>query len=143
RRSPPSSCWSWWRRRCGSGGTRPSCPPPACCTSPSSPPSARISWPGRCSGDRRFPMGLDLDGRVALVTGGNRGIGRAIALALADGGADVAVVYRRDEDAAAATVKEIEALGRRARAYAADVAAETDAQAMVAAVVAEFGFVDI
>jgi NAD(P)-dependent dehydrogenase (short-subunit alcohol dehydrogenase family) len=88
-------------------------------------------------------MALDLDGRVALVTGGNRGIGRAIALALADGGADVAVVYRRDEDAAAATVKEIEALGRRARAYAADVGSPAEVEAAVAAVVADFGFVDI
>ena len=86
---------------------------------------------------------MDLDGRVALVTGGGRGIGRAIALALADGGADVAVVYRRDEDAAATTVKEIEALGRRGRAYAADVGVVAEVEAMVAAVVADFGFVDI
>jgi len=86
---------------------------------------------------------VELDGRVALVTGGNRGIGRAIALSLAEGGADVAVVYRRDEDAAAATVKEVEALGRRAGAYAADVGVSAEVEAVVAAVVADFGFVDI
>ena len=57
---------------------------------------------------------MTLDGRVALVTGGGRGIGKAIALALAEDGADVAVNYRRDEDAAAETVAEIEKLGRRA-----------------------------
>src|SRR5207302_10361303 len=88
-------------------------------------------------------MGLDLDGRVALVTGGNRGIGRAIALALADGGADVSVVYRRDEEAAAATVKEIARVGREAAAYQADVGSPSGAEAMVAAEVAGFGFVDI
>jgi len=86
---------------------------------------------------------VDLDGRVALVTGGNRGIGRAIALTLAEGGADVAVVYRRDGDAAAATVKDVEALGRTARAYAADVGSPAEVEAVVAAVVADFGFVDI
>ena len=86
---------------------------------------------------------MDLDGRVALITGGGRGIGRAIALALAGDGADVAVVYRRDEDAAVTTVKEIEALGRRARAYQADVGSVAEVEAMVATAVADFGFIDI
>ena len=86
---------------------------------------------------------VDLDGRVALITGGNRGIGRAIAWSLADGGADVAVVYRKDADAAATTVKEIEALGRRARAYAADVGSVADVEAMVGAVLTDFGAIDI
>ncbi len=78
-----------------------------------------------------------------MVTGGGRGIGRAIALALAEGAADVAVVYRRDEESAAATVKEIEALGRRARAYAADVGSPSDVEALVTAVLGDFGFIDI
>ena len=84
-----------------------------------------------------------LAGRVALVTGGGRGIGRAIALGLAAGGADVAVNYRRDAEAAAATVAGIEALGRRSRAYAADVGSLEQDRDMVAAAVADFGFVDI
>ena len=86
---------------------------------------------------------MDLDGRVALVTGGGRGIGRAIALALAEDGADVAIVYRRDEASAAATVKEIEGLGRHARAYAADVGDPSAVDVMVTNVVDDFGFVDI
>jgi NAD(P)-dependent dehydrogenase (short-subunit alcohol dehydrogenase family) len=84
-----------------------------------------------------------LDGRVALVTGGGRGIGRGISELLASEGATVAVNYRRDADAAHDTVAAIEAAGGAARAYAASVDdAEQDA-AMVAAVVADFGFVDI
>lgn len=84
-----------------------------------------------------------LQGRVALVTGGGRGIGRAIALRLAREGADVAVNYRRDADAAAEVVAQIEALGRRAKAYSASVDQVDQCAAMVDAVVADFGFVDI
>ena len=86
---------------------------------------------------------MSLEGRTALVTGGGRGIGRAIALALAADGADVAVNYRRDEESARATVKEIEALGRRAGAYGASVDSAEDDEAMVAAVEADLGPVGI
>jgi NAD(P)-dependent dehydrogenase (short-subunit alcohol dehydrogenase family) len=78
-----------------------------------------------------------------LVTGGGRGIGKAIALGLAEDGADVAINYRRDEDAANRCVKEIEALGRRARAYAASVDDYAQCEAMVAAAVTDFGKVDL
>jgi len=86
---------------------------------------------------------MSLTGRIALVSGGSRGIGRAIALGLASDGADVAVNYRRDEDAARATVAEIEKLGRRAGAYAADVGEYEQCAAMVERVLTDFGRVDI
>src|SRR5206468_3771049 len=86
---------------------------------------------------------MSLQGRVALVTGGSRGIGRAIALGLAEDGADVAVNYRRDADSAAEVVEQIEKLGRRAKAYAASVGSFEECQAMADAALADFGFVDI
>jgi len=86
---------------------------------------------------------MPLAGRVALVTGGSRGIGRAIALALAEDGADVAVNYARDEAAAKETVAAIEAKGRRARAYRASVDDFDALRAMVEAVSAELGAIDI
>jgi 3-oxoacyl-[acyl-carrier protein] reductase len=88
-------------------------------------------------------MSSDLTGRVALVTGGGRGIGRAIALRLARDGADVAVNYRRDADSAAEVVAQIEAMGRRARAYAASVDRFEECEALVRAVEADFDAVDI
>src|SRR3990170_2364059 len=84
---------------------------------------------------------MTLSGRVALISGGGRGIGRAIALALARDGADVALNYRRGEEAARATAAE--SLGRRSRAYQADVADFEQDRAMVEAVLADFGKVDI
>ena len=86
---------------------------------------------------------MALEGRVALVSGGGRGIGRAIALGLAEDGADVAVNYRRDEAAAKETVSEIERLGRRAMAFQASVDDFEQDREMVAAVVDTFGHVDI
>ncbi len=86
---------------------------------------------------------MSLEGRVALVTGGSRGIGRAISLALAEDGADVAVNYRKDESSAKETVAAIEALGRRAGAYRASVESYDEDQAMVEAASRELGTIDI
>ena len=88
-------------------------------------------------------MNIDLTGRTALVTGGGRGIGKAIALSLAEAGADIAVNYRSDADAANASVAQIIALGRKARAYAAAVENWDQDQTMAAQVLADFGRVDI
>jgi len=81
-------------------------------------------------------------GRVALVTGGSRGIGRACALALAEDGFDIALNYRRNTEAAAEAVAAVEARGRRARAYRASVEVPAEDEAMVAAVQEDFGPVD-
>lgn len=88
-------------------------------------------------------MAGQLDGRVALVSGGGRGIGRAISELLAAHGAAVAVNYRRDREAATETVEAIAAAGGRAAAYEGSVADPESVAAMVDAVVADFGFVDI
>ncbi|MBA2381342.1 MAG: 3-oxoacyl-ACP reductase FabG, partial [Chloroflexi bacterium] len=86
---------------------------------------------------------IDLSGRAALVTGGSRGIGRAIALRLAGQGANVALSYRGNEAAAAATVADIEGLGRRGLAVQADVSDPEAADGLVKAVLNTFGKVDI
>ena len=88
-------------------------------------------------------MQIDLSGRTALVTGASRGIGRAIALSLAEAGADVAVNYRRDQAAAEATVRDVQAMGRKAKAYSASVENWDEDQAMVAEVLADFGSIGI
>lgn len=85
----------------------------------------------------------DLKGRVALVTGGSRGVGRGVALRLAADGAAVAVNYRRDADAAEEVVAEIVSAGGQASAYAASIDDEAAVDAMVAAARAELGPIDI
>lgn len=83
-----------------------------------------------------------MDGRIALVSGGGRGIGRGISELLAAEGATVAVNYRRDRDAADATVAAIHAAGGSARAYEGSVDDPAACAAIVAAVVEDFGGLD-
>lgn len=84
-----------------------------------------------------------LEGRIALVTGSSRGIGRGIALALAREGADIVVNYRRDLAAARDTVDAIAALGRRSHAVQADVADWEQVRTMADEALAHFGHLDI
>jgi 3-oxoacyl-[acyl-carrier protein] reductase len=86
---------------------------------------------------------IDLTGKVALVTGGSRGIGRAIGLRLASQGADVAFTYRGNEDAASDAAGEIERLGRRSLAVQADVTDPAAADVVVKQVLDTFGRLDI
>ena len=86
---------------------------------------------------------IDLTGKSAVVTGGSRGIGRAIALRLATQGADVAFSYRGNEAAAKDTAAAIEALGRKALPVQGDVSDPETADTLVKAALEAFGKVDI
>ena len=86
---------------------------------------------------------IDLSGRTAVVTGGSRGIGRAIVLRLARQGADVCLSYRGNHEAAAEVVAGVEALGRRGLSVQADAADQASATALIEAALAAFGRVDI
>lgn len=91
-------------------------------------------------------MSLDifkLDGRVALITGGNRGLGFAMAQALAEAGADVVVTSRQQEKAQESAVTLARTTGRRALGLAVDVTSAEQVESMVQAVVKEFGHIDI
>ncbi len=88
-------------------------------------------------------VGIDLSGRVALVTGGSRGIGRAVAQLLARAGAHVAVNYVADEGAARSLVEEVRASGGEAIALAGDVSEAGAARGLVESAVAAWGRLDI
>ncbi|MFS0727803.1 3-oxoacyl-[acyl-carrier-protein] reductase [Paenibacillus sp. 1P07SE] len=88
-------------------------------------------------------MFAGLEGKTALVTGASRGIGRAIAVALAEAGADVAINYSGSEAAASETAQAVEALGRRAVAIKANVGKTDEFEAMVKQVIEAFGSLDI
>ena len=82
---------------------------------------------------------IDLTGKVAIVTGGTRGIGASIVRTLAKAGADVALNYRKSSAEAEALIKELEGMGRKAIAVQADVSSFADAEKMVAEVAKTLG----
>jgi 3-oxoacyl-[acyl-carrier protein] reductase len=86
---------------------------------------------------------IDLAGKSAVVTGGSRGIGRAIVMRLAQQGANVAFSFRGNEAAALETVHAVEELGRRGVATPGDVTKPESAEALIAAAIGAFGKVDI
>jgi 3-oxoacyl-[acyl-carrier protein] reductase len=86
---------------------------------------------------------MDLEGKVAIITGGSMGIGTAISLDLAQSGADVALTYRRHEQEAMDIVEKIKGLGRKSKAFKVDVSEFEAAHKLVDEVIKEFGHLDI
>jgi len=86
---------------------------------------------------------MKLLGKIALVTGGSRGIGRGIALAFAKEGASVAINYVSDDAAATKTTKEIRSLGGKSQCFRADTSSVEQVQEMISRVLEEYGLIDI
>jgi 3-oxoacyl-[acyl-carrier protein] reductase len=83
------------------------------------------------------------EGRVAIVTGGGRGIGRAVAMRLANEGADVAISYRSNNETAESAAEEVRAAGVRCEIFKGDVASAGDVEALIKGVTEAFGRIDI
>ena len=83
------------------------------------------------------------EGRVAIVTGGGRGIGRAVAVRLANEGADVAISYRSNDETAESAAEEVRAAGVRCEIFKGDVASVGDVEALIKGVTEAFGRIDI
>lgn len=86
---------------------------------------------------------FSLSGKVAVVTGGSRGIGKAICLKMAESGADVALVYASKEAKANEAVEEISAFGGKAKAYKCDVSQDLEVKELIRKILSEFGRIDI
>ncbi|MEE9198708.1 MAG: SDR family oxidoreductase [Dehalococcoidia bacterium] len=86
---------------------------------------------------------MELEGRVALITGASRGIGQGIARSMAEAGADIVVNYQRNKEGAEQTVRDVQALGRKAIPYQANVQEFDQVKAMVDKAIETFGKVDI
>jgi len=86
---------------------------------------------------------MDLTGKIAVITGGSRGIGKAIALCLAKAGADIIVNYKNNKADCDNVIESIRTTGRKALGIKADVASKDEVDAMVAAAIKEFGKIDI
>jgi Dehydrogenases with different specificities (related to short-chain alcohol dehydrogenases) len=86
---------------------------------------------------------IDLTNKVALVTGGSRGIGASTALMFARAGADVAITYSSNDRRATETINKIEGLGRKGRAYKGDNSKEEVVREIVTSVRKDFGKIDI
>lgn len=86
---------------------------------------------------------MDLTGQVAIITGSSKGIGAAIGLTFAKAGADVAINYNSDQAGAEEIVSQITAMGRKAKAYKADVSIAEEVENMFSAILTDFGRIDI
>src|SRR5690606_13038594 len=84
-----------------------------------------------------------LENKVAIVTGGSRGIGEAIALKLAENGADVAFTYVSSDEKATLLIEKLQSMGVKAKAYKSNAAVLADCESMVNEVIREFGKIDI
>jgi NAD(P)-dependent dehydrogenase (short-subunit alcohol dehydrogenase family) len=132
-----------------SSATPPSDPQKAGATppydnTPQEPPGTEAELtPGADHGERSYRGNGRLAGRVALITGGDSGIGRAVAIAYAREGADVLVSYLNEEEDAAETRRLVEEAGRRCVTVAGDIADEAHCEALVARCVRELGRLDV